>query len=65
MGTKTKEKKLAKRMSEDFPQAARVVEQHINKKPFKKNPSSDSCKRKITHHEVEIVKAWIQQAIEL
>ena len=57
---KKQAQKLHQKVKQEFPQASKVVENHIHSKASKKSKVSE---RSITRREVEILKEWIHRAL--
>ncbi len=64
MKMKKKSQKLHQKIKQEFPEAANIVEQHLNTKNSRKSSSSQNSDRSITKREVEILKNWIHKAIQ-
>lgn len=64
MNMKKKSQKLHQKIKQEFPEAARTIERHLNTKTSHKSSSSPSSDRSITRREVEALKNWIHKAIE-
>ncbi len=61
---KKKSRKIYQKIKQEFPEAAHIVEQHLNAKNSRKSSSSQNSDRSITRREVETLKNWIHKAVQ-
>ncbi len=64
MKMKKKSHKLHQKIKQEFPEAAKIVEQHIHTKSANHSSLAHSPDRNITSREVEVLKNWIHRAIQ-
>lgn len=63
-GMQVASKKIGSKMEKQFPRSAAFVQKRILKSSVKRRTAKAHGEHNITHREVEVVKAWIREALQ-